>query len=993
MTERRAPAVYSIAAHRGFADALVAGLIPRYAEPELGLARLTLLLPSRRAARTVTEAFIRHSGEGLLLPRMVMAGDLDLDEALGALLDPLGAGDEVPPAADPTRRWLRLGAILRTLRGPDLPGAALLRQARDLAATIDRLLIEGIDPAGLLDPELVGLVFEQPAHWQDSTRVFLSAHAHWRAECAARGEVDPPTRRNLLFERAVRRWREAPPPHPVVAAGVTSASPALARLLRCVAELPKGAVILPDLDLSLGGEVWDTLGLAGMPDEPGGPPVGPRDAMTHPQYHLKLLLNRMGIARDEVRPWHRAGLGAAPPARSHAISTLFLPPAASASWVELPDERRRLPGVRLMECADPAHQAQAVALLLREALETPGRRATLVTPDRDLAGRVVAHLRRWGIEVDDSAGRPLAQTAAGRVLLLLAEVAAEQAAPVSLLALLGHPLVHRGEGRAEWLDRVRGLDLKLRGPRPAPGLHSIAGLLTDDPVLAPWWDEVAAMLAPLFAPGDAAPLDVWIATLAAVGGALCGEPLWGGADGRALAAFVADLNAAANGAAAFAIERDDLPALLRDAMDQIAVRPPWGGHPRLAIHGLLEARMGRADLVICAGLSEGVWPPAPSPEPLLPPALLRRLGVASGDFRVGLAAHDLAGALGAPEVVLSWARRDAAGPAIPSRFVLRVQAMLGEKLARAHAETHMPTLAGLIDRAPPQPPHPRPAPMPSAEQRLVEVSATGLDRLRGDPYQFYAGRILGLASLDPLDAEPSPAWRGTAVHAILDAWHKQGGHRARLPAIADEHLERIAGHPLIGALWRPRLLAALGWIGDEIARMAGEGRRVLDTECQGAIEVMGVRVHGRADRIDSTGQGRLGIVDYKTGTPPSARQVEEGFALQLGVLGLIARAGGFAGIAGEPDAFEYWSLGRDSKRDAFGHVASPVLSGQKKRGLPLAEMLPATEAYLREALAKWIVGNEPFTARLNPDLKDYNDFDQLMRLDEWFFEITAGDAQ
>ena len=103
MAEAAKPNVYSIAAHRGFADALVAGLVPRYADPELGLARLTVLLPSGRAVRTLTEAFVRHSGSGLLMPRMAVVGDLDLDETLGPLLDPLGAA-EIPPAADPTRR-------------------------------------------------------------------------------------------------------------------------------------------------------------------------------------------------------------------------------------------------------------------------------------------------------------------------------------------------------------------------------------------------------------------------------------------------------------------------------------------------------------------------------------------------------------------------------------------------------------------------------------------------------------------------------------------------------------------------------------------------------------------------------------------------------------------------------------------------------------------------------------------------------------------------
>jgi ATP-dependent helicase/nuclease subunit B len=200
-------------------------------------------------------------------------------------------------------------------------------------------------------------------------------------------------------------------------------------------------------------EVWDELGNAGAPGDDG--PFTRGDAVTHPQYHLKLLLNRMGVERSEVRAWHRAGLAAAPPARSHAIASLFLPPEASKEWVTLPRARRRLDGVRLVEAANPEEEAQAIALLVRQALDAPERRVAVVTPDRGLAARVVQHLRRWNIAADDSAGSPLSQTAAGRVLLLLAEVAAERAAPVPLVALFTHPLAHAGEDRAAWLGAAR----------------------------------------------------------------------------------------------------------------------------------------------------------------------------------------------------------------------------------------------------------------------------------------------------------------------------------------------------------------------------------------------------------------------------------------------------------------------------------------------------------------------------------------------------------
>lgn len=990
MAERPGPNVYSIAAHRGFADALVAGLIPRYAEPDLGLARLTLLLPSRRAERIVTEAFVRLSGGGMLLPRMAMVGDLDLDETLGPLLDPLGAGSEVRLAADTTRRWLRLAELLREEMGEKAPKApGLLRLAQELGRTMDRLTVEGLDLADLLQDRVAGIVGDLADHWRESTVLFARVRARWAAELEARGEVDPPERRNRLFERAANRWQAEPPPHPIVAAGVTSASPSLARLLKVVAELPRGAVILPDLDLELEGDVWAALGTAGAPQGPDDPPFAADDAVTHPQYHLKLLLNRMGISRAEVQPWHRAGLAAARPERSRAISNLFLPPQASARWVDLPAAERRLSGVRLMQSAHPGEEAQAVAVLVRKALEQSERRVAVVTPDRGLAGRIVAHLRRWGIEADDSAGRPLPQTTAGRVLLLLAEVVAQAAAPVPLLALLQHPLVKAGEDRAAWLEASRALDLALRGPRPAPGLPPLRAAIdklakrANGEAIRAWWDQVEAVLVPLLDWPEAMPLADALERLTIAAEALCGVALWGNADGRALAALIEDLRGGA-AEVGTVLAPADLPTVLRDALDQVAVRPPWGGHPRVAIYGLLEARMSRADLVVCCGLTEGVWPASPSPEPLLPPAVLRTLGVPGAEFRIGLSAHDLAGALGAPEVVLSWAQRDEGAPVIPSRFVLRVEAMLGE-LAAAHRELEAVELARQIDLGPRANPAQRPAPSPTLEQRDVPLAVTAIDRLLGDPYQFYAQAILRLRVLDALDAEPTAAWKGTVVHKVLERWSEAGGRAGELLALASEALAEMRAHPLVRSLWWPRLSKGLEWVDDEIARLKADGREILKTEVKGEMSFRGVKVHGRADRIDRLADGSLAVVDYKTGAPPSRKRVADGYALQLGVIGLIAAAGGFPGVAGDPAWFEYWSLAkrpRSEDKAAFGYVFEPFKT-DRAQGLEREEFLDQSAADLGRAIDLFIKGAAPFEASLQPDLYGYNDYDQLMRLDEW----------
>ncbi len=405
-----------------------------------------------------------------------------------------------------------------------------------------------------------------------------------------------------------------------------------------------------------------------------------------------------------------------------------------------------------------------------------------------------------------------------------------------------------------------------------------------------WFSGVENILAPLLEPVEQRGLAEWLDLLAEAGEALCGEALWSREDGRSLSAFVEDLRLQAR-EVPVALEPADLPSALRDAMDRVAVRPPYGGHPRVAIYGLLEARMTRADLVICGGLNEGVWPPSPSTDPLLAPAVLRALGVPGADFRIGLAAHDLAGALGAPEAVLSRARREISGPAIASRFLLRVRALLGGDLVERHEDTQLPLLARAIDNPPAVASHPQPKPMPSAEQRREDISVTALDRLRSDPYEFYAGKIMKLSELELLDADPGPAWQGTLAHAILEDWHENGG---ALEDLADKHLAELSAHPLLRALWRPRLMRGLQWVENTIAN--APDRKPVKWEAWGQMQVKGIRIFGKADRIDQIVRWHLrgGRLQDRVARLRKQRLIAD-MPCNSGTIGLILRDGDFDG--------------------------------------------------------------------------------------------------
>ncbi len=967
------PAVFTIPIHRAFADALAAGLIARFGKQRTGLARGLVLVPNNRAARAIQDAFVRRSAGGLLLPRLVPIGDPELDERIGAALEPLVEGEEIPPAIQPVERLMLLSRLIQRHRGID--AAEAMRLAEELARTLDQLHVEQVDPARLAD--FAADLPDLSIHWQKSLDQLRLILADWPAVLAERRRIDLSDRRNRLLDRIARCWRDAPPQGFVCAAGITTVAPAVAQLLRLTARLPQGMVVLPGLDLDMSEPEWDALGPAGAEG-----PVPRRGIETHPQFHLKLLLDRMSVGRGEVLRWRWGGGRDAPATRSRAAANAMAPAAFTEKWQTLPPRHRRLSGVRALELADPAEEAQAVAIALREAIETPGRTAALVTPDRALARRVSAHLRRWGIEADDSAGRPLSQTLPGTLLLALAAAAAERFAPVPLLALLKHPLVQAHDDRLGWLDGVRLLDLALRGPRPPAGLDGIGRHLADQEGWEArpradalhWWREVAPLMLGLEAEFEAKEdLAGRLASIREAGAALCGDALWAGPAGRAAAELFEALEAAAP-SGPDQVRAADLPAMLERLMAAQAVRPPYGQHPRIFIWGLIEARLQQADLVVLSGLNEGVWPALPAPDPWLAPRLRSELGLPALERRIGLAAHDFAMGLGAPQVLVTRARRDARAPAIASRFWLRLEAMTGG-VSRAPLVRKW---ARAIDR--PRGFMPARQPAPSPEERPRTISVTEVDRLKADPFAFYARRILRLNALDPVDADPTAAWRGSAVHKVLEAWMKEDDcDPAQLRPRAEALLSEAVAHPLMRALWQPRLMEAIDFIAAQVAENRDDGRRPLGAEADGSCESAGVTLKGRADRIDRLADGSLAIIDYKTGQPPSPSAVAEGYSLQLGLLGLIAERDGFNGIERAASCFEYGSLARRAGR--LGYVASPVGG---RNGLDADDFVAAAERNFVAAAEKWLTGSEPFTAKLHPEYAPYGDYDQLMRLDEWY---------
>lgn len=914
--------LYSIAPGIAFLPALAEGVLKRHfdADAPEALARVTILLPTRRAMRALITAFAQIAGPGkaLLLPRILPIGDGD-EESL--VFDPVGADDEtIPPAMSPLRRQLLLAreiAAFDPVHGGGDDNAPQMALAAELGNLIDSFHAEGTDTgllAGLVEKELAG-------HWQTTLEFLGIALTQWPQILAREGMIDPGHRRDLLINRMGARIAAKKFGGPVIAAGSTGTQPATAALLRTIANAPDGAVVLPGLDLALDEE---SFALA--------PP-------THPQHALKTLLGRIGATRSAVKLWTEeksASRENARAARQRLMAEALRPPETTHLWQEEVSQfaerlRGGFDGLRLVEADHARQEAAIIALAMRETLETDGATASLVTADRMLARRVAAELRRWDVVVDDSAGLPLIKTPPGALMMLALEAVTGELAPIALMALLKNRLVRLGWSEQECQRRVRRLDRRiLRGVKPAPCLAGLAEAITtrsrnpeEENEHRQLLDRLARALEPLLQLKGRAHDIALMATalsssLALLSSETPGDALaFAGEAGTTLQAMLSTLVGESTRTGMMTLQ-NFLPLANYLARAQ-AVRPRGGLHPRLSILGPLEARLISADRIIIGGLNEGVWPRMAEPDAFLSRPMRERLGLPQPERRIGQSAHDFAMLANAPDVLMTRARRNGDGPANPSRFVLRLKAIAGS-LARNGASpldgAHFGRWAETLDQAPTLTPEPAPAPRPPVSSRPRRFSVTEIETHLRDPYAIYARHVLSLRKLDDLEQPFDARDKGNALHKAIE--HFTRHHAAIAPnersAFLRDEVRKALGpafhDPAVQRFWLPRLERAIGFFLEWDAERRAQGAHVL-AECRGVMNFapdghLPVEIRGRADRVEIA-DGQLAIFDYKTGAAPSLKEARA-FQPQVQLLGLIAGRGDMENVRGTAVELGYLEL-------------------------------------------------------------------------------------
>ncbi len=972
------------------------------------LADAIIYVPNRRSATALQKALYKASGATVLLPPDIRPlGDLNSAEAPPSAESALAGR---PEAMEPAERFGRLGRLVtqfyQLAYKTELPPSSALAAATELSSLLEQAaLSQEVDWSQL---ETIVESAELAAHWGNSVEFLKIIAEDWPKQLAESGKVDPLVQRLVAAQAMAAEWRRNPPNAPVIIAGSTGATPAGKVLMRAVLDLPQGMIVFPGLDQSADEENWAAI----------------RESVAHPQNTFIDTLDALGISPADVATWPGVQSDIKGQARRRIIHEALAPAKQTADWRETLKRiasdsgldtaeftRRGLDGLTVLQAPDEAAEAQAAALLMREALEDE-KSAIFVTPDAGLARRVSALLKRWNIDVPPSAGQPLGRTPAGSLIGLCAAWAVDPGDPVLIAAVLRHPFVTP-------LDGLSVLEKHfLRGPRRWEGLVGLHESVMTRHEIEPYhsFDKseqalAASVVAKLIEYFDDANADLSDLSsvngqeaaerIAALAGVVSNSPLpWAGEDGRGaskLLEFVGELSQWLGEMA---------PASLADLMNmqsaQVTVSAGMDEHPLLSIQGPLEARLLSADRIILSGLNEDVWPNRAGADAFLPRHFRAKIGLNDPEDRMGLSAHDFAQLACAPEVwALYSARRDDA-PSVASRWIWRLQTLVRGALSEEEAADRLgpdgasPLVwAQILQRqgigALPDDYSAEPRPTKAPDGWPNRLSVTRVDRLQRDPYSMWGESVLGLSPLDPMNTPLGPAQRGTAIHKALEDLEEDGKPKTveYLLSLLEYELMRVGERPADiaakRAVWRRTCEWYIRWRRD---RDLGGGKPKL--EVSGTLErvIAGetFTLSANADRVERDALGAITIVDFKTGNPPTDAAIATGLEQQMPLQALIAREGGYENVkAAQVAALEYV---------AFRAKPDSRVVGEAKRS-PLGTPDEMADQAL-EGLFKLIAAyREPGAVFLSAPrvqfVKYDNGFNRLARRDEWAGDTSDGE--
>lgn len=950
--------IFNIPISCDFVDEVAQRFLQDYAENPLELTDVLFLLPNRRACQSLKEAFVRAQGlTPTLLPQMMPIADVEEDELWVKGFDFSQALAQIKPSPDAYYRlfWF----VKRILK--DAPKFGLERFSADQACALAVELCSLIDETAYQElsfDNLKNLVPEEyAAHWLQTLSFLDVITREWPEFLQQNNLVDGVKRRIQMLEIQMNLWLKQKVCKKIVVLGTTAAFPVMRRLVKTVLNLPNGMVILSGVDKFLDDESFKLI------DE------------THPQFEFKQLFEFLDISRFSVKDFCLARNEE----REKLVSEIMRPAKSTHLWRDIGAKHisaHAWDDLKVLSCADIRAEALSIALMMRHTLEAPEKTAALVTTDRDLARRVAAELNRWDVKVDDSAGKPLHLTPVGIFLRLIIEACQVEQKPVDVLSLMKHPLFANGNDYGGVRRKVRDFEkLVLRADEPSDDIKIQAVYVELQNVLAP----LKALMSSF---ADFKTLLIThiqiaekLATTAQKNGT---DVLWRGDDGESAAMLISAVCDYAD--MLEKIHGEEYLGLFEALMRQITVRPKFGTHPRLKILGPIEARLSHFDLMIVGELNEGAWPKIPNSDPWMSRPMKKSFGLSLPEKDIGVEALDFCHLLGAKEVVLTRAERVEGTPMVHSRWWLRLQTVmkaLQHDIAEIEDKSYLER-AQILEKPdgffPIKPPEPR----PRLCFRPRKLSASAIENLMRDPYIIFAKYILKLYPLNDLDKKLEFVDYGNIVHKVLQEFNNL--YPQKLPDNALDILlnlgEKCFAETGVAfdtrAFWWPNFVKCMTWVLEkeknyrqDIFRVHNEISGKLTFQSKGGDFTL----TAKADRVDETNDGKLNILDYKTGQARTIAEMEKGFAPQLPIEGLIAQFGGFDGLDKKEVAkLIYWQL---AKKEV-------VLDKN------VQDVLDNTFEKVHTLIAAFDDEATPYYCQPNPaKAPKYSDYLNLARVAEW----------
>jgi ATP-dependent helicase/nuclease subunit B len=962
--------LFYITPESNFLLELVNGISKRF--PNIELSKLTILLPSRRSCNQLADLFINQNKGPILLPKIIPIGDMEESEILPSdLIDDFDL--TIPPSFTSTEQLLHLANELNNM--PLIKAIDIVHGLNEFLKRLhrDELSVKILSKISFGDvPQHVTTLIEYlhllAVKWPQITKLY--------------NKLDFIERRNLQINKRIENWQKNEPEYPIIAAGSNGSIKSTAKLLKTLIKMSNGYVVLRGIDPGDDQENWLNIDCY------------------HPLFYLKSLISDIGANYQDLKPWSRNQTN--PTVRHKFLQEVMRPATMVDKWQKLnPQEFVDLQNFEIIQCQSQYEEATVIALKLREVLLDNNKTVAVVSSDHNLLTKLRSIMCIWDVNLNCSYGALITDTAQIGFLKLIIDVINDFSA-VNILSLFKHEYFYFNYLKSELSDLISKLELKyfrrvcsftslqeLIGQVKARGDIEIAKLLTDFAVITQ--EFYTKLQQPKGEFYDLLSLHISLAEKLATSKDQDGiQVLWGNEIGEIVGGELNEIISYAK--ILDYVGTKNYWQLFLNLIQGKKYYPSTTNDFPITLLSSIESRLLYFDVVILASFNEGVWPANIEINPWFNSATCYEIGLTPEEYKIGLTAHDFYCLAHMPEVLITRSTKVGGSPTTPSRWLIRLEALLGKisKLEQVKPNRHKLQYWAEKLFLPPESINYQPEmPKPPVDFRPKELSVTQVEKLMRDPYGFYADKILKLKPLEPIDKEPDQRDFGNFVHFVIDAFNKQftelnpTQYLPTLLNLAEQQIKHIINRPIIHQIWLPRFTEIAKWLVEFEKIRRNNPNKKIYSEIKGKFvfttKYGSCAVKAKADRIE-TENGLVTIMDFKTGIIPTNVDILIGHSPQLILEGLIAEKEGFIEII---------------QGNANHHlivqelIYAQLASGNKLGKLTtvkadVRKLLQAAEEGIKKLFEIYLDENTAYIICPNNEQKpSYNEYEHLERLEEW----------